>query len=163
MANVTERIDVRTGLTNWLEVMTGMTCADIQAIPDDKWTATFGGCTRPANLLLADTVTNLRWTTAVLKGETSTAYEEGMGNLAAQLTSKADGIAALNEASSAFREALNGASDEILNSSVMAPWQMPTPVIMLAHIAVSHVWYHDGQFNYIQCLLGDDKIHWMGG
>jgi hypothetical protein len=40
-------------------------------------------------------------------------------------------------------------------------WQIPTPLFTLAHIAVSHLWYHDGQLNYIQALLGDEKVHWM--
>ena len=39
---------------------------------------------------------------------------------------------------------------------------MDAPVYMIAQIMVSHIWYHDGQLNYIQSLLGDEKVHWMG-
>ncbi|MEZ5162652.1 MAG: hypothetical protein R2688_02665 [Fimbriimonadaceae bacterium] len=50
-----------------------------------------------------------------------------------------------------------GASDELLNKPITAPFGMEMPVFAIAQIAVSHVWYHDGQLNYIQSLLGDDK------
>jgi hypothetical protein len=137
-----------------------MTTADINAIPDDKWTNTYGGCSRPAGALLADAITMMSWTTDTLKGEKSNAYDD-MGALAGKLGDKAAAVAALAEASQALGAAINGASDELLNSTVEAPWGMPTPVYMLAQIAVSHIWYHDGQLNYIQCMLGDDKVHWM--
>jgi hypothetical protein len=148
-------------LTAWLGVVTGMTIADIKAIPDDKWTTCFGGCARSANALLADTVTNLNWTTEVIHSKESNAYSH-MDALATEFTDKNLAIAKLSEASAALCAAISAASDETLNSTVMAPWQMPTPVFMLAHIAASHIWYHDGQFNYIHGLLGDGKMHWMG-
>ncbi len=156
-----EGMDVRSCLAAWLEVVTGMTVADIAAIPDDKWNEPFGGCTRPGAALLADTVTNLNWTTAALKGQESDAYSH-MASLASDFGNKCAGIDAFKAASAEMATALRECSDETLSSSILALWQMPTPVWMLAHIAVSHIWYHDGQFNYIQSLLGDDKVHWMG-
>lgn len=163
MSTTLEGIDIRGCLTGWLNGLVGMTSGDINAIPDDKWTATFGGCTRPTNMLIADTISLLQWTTEALKGNVIATYEEdGMAKLGAELSTKGVAIAKLAEAAGAFNEALAAASDETLNTTIMAPWQMPTPLYMLAQIAVSHVWYHDGQLNYIQCLLGDEKIHWMG-
>lgn len=155
-----EGVDARGYLTSWLGFVTGMTIKDIQAIPDEKWTATMGGCARPSNALLADTVTMLNWVTETVHGKESKAYES-MDSLAAEFANKETAIAKFNEASAALVAAVKEASDERLNSTVMAPWQMPTPIFMLAHIAVSHIWYHDGQFNYVHCLLGDDKVHWM--
>jgi hypothetical protein len=137
-----------------------MMVADMNAIPDDKWTDTFGGCTRPCNALLADTVTNLTWTIATMKGETSNAYSE-MGALAETFADKAAALEALQAASREFAATLVSASDETLNSTVTAPWNMPVPVFILAEISVNHIWYHDGQLNYVQCLLGDEKVHWM--
>ena len=161
MSTTTQGIDARTSLAAWCGAVTGMTVADIKAIPADKWTSPFGGCTRPANALLADTITMLVWTTAALKGETSDAYDK-MEALAGELVDQTAAISAFTTASAAFGEALTSASEEFLQSSIMTPWQMPTPALMVAHIAVSHIWYHDGQFNYIQSLLGDEKVHWMG-
>jgi hypothetical protein len=33
-------------------------------------------------------------------------------------------------------------------------------MMMIAHVVSSHLWYHDGQLNYIQCLPGDGDYHW---
>jgi len=163
MSTTTEAIDARGYLTGWLTGLTGMFTADINAIPDDKWTATMGGCTRSANALVADAVSLLIWTTEALKGKVT---QDTDGSIMKQLTeefaTKGVAVARLAETTQAFNEALSEASDETLNSTINTPWQMPAPLYMIAQIAVSHVWYHDGQLNYIQCLLGDDKIHWMG-
>jgi len=161
MSTTIQGVDARGYLSGWLQAVTGMTIADIHAIPEEKWTQSFGGCVRSANYLLADTVTNCIWTTAVLKGETSSCYDD-MEALGVTFADKAVAIAAFKTASDDLAEAIQSASDDILNSVVAAPWGMPTPVMTLAHISVSHVWYHDGQFNYIQSLLGDEKVHWMG-
>jgi hypothetical protein len=85
-----------------------------------------------------------------------------MQKMANEIDTKPVAVAKLNEATQGFAAALAEASDETLNSVVTPPWQMPAPLYILAQIAVSHIWYHDGQLNYSQCLLGDDKIHWMG-
>src|SRR6185312_14628442 len=136
MATATEAIDIRDSLTSWLGALTAMTSADVKAIPADKWTVSMGGCARAANELLADTIANLRWTTAALKGESSDAYANGFGGLAAELTNQDEAVAALRQAAAEFSQALKAASDEILNSTVTAPWGMPTPVAMLANVAV---------------------------
>jgi hypothetical protein len=163
MNTTTEGIDARGYLIGGLKGVTGMYSADINAIPDDQWTATHGGCTRPANELTADTISLLIWTAEALKGNVISGDEGAtMKALTAELANKNVAIAKLSEAADAFAAALAGASDETLNSVVTPPWQMPAPLYVLAQITVSHIWYHDGQLNYIQCLLGDDKIHWMG-
>jgi len=56
MSTTMEGIDARGYLIGWLKGVTSMFAADINAIPDDKWTGTFGGCTRPTNELTADAV-----------------------------------------------------------------------------------------------------------
>src|SRR3954466_11965327 len=59
MSTTIQSIDARGYLIGWLKGLTGMYSADINAIPDDKWTATFGGCTRPANELTAEGISLL--------------------------------------------------------------------------------------------------------
>jgi hypothetical protein len=163
MSTTIQGIDARGYLSGWLNGVTSMFAADINAIPDDKWTATFGGCTRPVNMLAADAISLLNWCTEALKGNVISTFEEdGMAKLANEIATKGAAIAKLNEASQGLAAALAEASDETLNNVVTPPWQMPAPLFMIAQIAVSHIWYHDGQLNYVQCLLGDDKMHWMG-
>lgn len=152
-------IDARGYLSGWLNGLTGMFTADINAIPDDKWNVNFGGCTRPASELTADALSLLDWVTKVLEGNKDAEYNEGIKD---DCATKSGAIAKLHSLSEGFGKALVAASDEALGETIMPPWQMEAPLFMIAQIAVSHIWYHDGQLNYIQCLLGDDKVHWMG-
>lgn len=163
MSTTIQGIDARGYLIGWAKGLTGMYSADINAIPDDKWTASFGGCTRSANELTADAISLMIWCTEALKGNVIMDSEGAMmKQLIAEVSNKGVAIAKLAESVDGFVAALAQASDEALSAEVTPPWQMPAPLFMIAQIAVSHLWYHDGQLNYIQCLLGDDKVHWMG-
>lgn len=162
MSTTIEAIDFRSSLTGWLKGITSMTCADINAIPDDKWTATWGGCTRPANVLAADALSTVEWATEALKGNAISVKEDRTAKIAGEITTKAAAIERVTRATENLASAISAASDETLNKVVAAPWGADAPLYLIAQIAVSHIWYHDGQFNYIHCLLGDDKIYWGG-
>lgn len=162
MSTTIQGVDARSYLVGWLKGVTSMFVSDVNAVPDDKWTATFGGRTRPTNQLAADATGLMIWLVPILKGGEAPASDpEASMALAEKMADKQTAIEIFTTASDELAQAIQGASDEILNSSVAAPWGMPTPVFTLAHIAVSHIWYHDGQLNYVHCLLGDDKIYWM--
>lgn len=163
MSTTMEGIDARGYLAGWLDGVSHMTVADIKAVPDDKWTATFGGCTRPANELMADAISLLVWCTDALNGKVENeTYMDMIQTTSAACATKDATIEKFTSASQELGAAIKGASDETLNSVVTPPWQMPAPLYVLCQIAVSHIWYHDGQLNYIHCLLGDGKVHWMG-
>lgn len=161
MAVTAPGIDARATLLGWLTGVTGMYTKDIQATPEDKWNATMGGVARPLSMITADAVALLDWTTAALQGQTrerGDLYEAAQSECATR-----DGaIASIGRAAEGFRRALSAATDEALNSEILPPWQKPTPLFMVATIAVSHLWYHDGQVNYVQALCGDEKVHWLG-
>jgi hypothetical protein len=135
---------------------------DIRAIPADKWTATFGGASRSAMEATADVIGLLNWTTEALKGNVESDIQSYISeDVRAACAEQEGACGALSAAAGAFAGALGSASDEALNSLVTPPWKMDAPLFILCHIAVSHVWYHDGQLNYIQSLLGDGEVHWM--
>ncbi len=162
MSEISNGIDGRAFLSSWLGNLTNMYLADINAIPDDKWTATFGGCTRPASVLTADALSLIGYTTGVLTGSTEGgSEEEQMAKLTEACATKESACATFSALSAGFSEALAGASDEALLAVITTPFGMTMPLYAVAQIAVSHIWYHDGQLNYIQCLLGDEKVHWM--
>lgn len=162
MSITAQGVDARAYLGGWLQGLTGMYTADIQAIPDDQWNATHGGCTKSARDVTADAIGMLDWTTEALKGNVIGLQESYVTEQLKGVCGTKDGACAkLASASKAFAEALASASDDALNGMVTPPWQMDAPLFMIAQIAVSHLWYHDGQLNYIQCLLGDDQVHWM--
>ncbi|MBX3119548.1 MAG: hypothetical protein KF784_10820 [Fimbriimonadaceae bacterium] len=161
MSQVMEGIDARGYLAGWAQALKQMYSADVKAIPADKLNVSPGGVARSSNDLTADTVLLMNWVTEALKGNETKLEEGDYAALGAKLTTADAQIEALSSSIDAFCGALSEASDERLNSTIMAPWGMETPVYMLAQIAVSHIWYHDGQLNYIQALNGDGAVHWM--
>lgn len=155
-------LDPRESLGQWANYMLSNYVSDIPAIPEDKWTASLGGCTRPASEVTAEVVSILDWATNALNGDARTTNEEQLVAEYGERCSTREGAKAeLERCVPAFVQALQGASDERLQSTVTAPWGSELPLIMLAHVASSHLWYHDGQLNYIQCLLGDGGYHWQ--
>jgi hypothetical protein len=155
-------LDARAMLKGWAMALADMTSKDIRAIPEDKWTATFGGATKSACDATVDAISLMRWVNEALKGNViSTDEPDARQQVVGACSSRETAISALNGACREFGEAMSAASDESLNATIMPPWKMPSSLISLANIAVSHIWYHDGQLNYIQMLLGDAKVHWM--
>ncbi|MEZ0326593.1 MAG: hypothetical protein ACAH95_11875 [Fimbriimonas sp.] len=161
MSITTQGIDARSYLSGWMQGLMGMYTKDMNAIPDEQWTKTFGGCTRPANEITADAFGLLVFCTRCMQGDVPQSYGDEMQAMATVMADKAAAGEQIKKICGDFCAALSSASDETLNAEVMPPWQMPTPLYSLCQMAVSHVWYHDGQLNYIQCLLGDDQVHWM--
>lgn len=156
-------IDARGYLSGWLAALSDMYQKDVRAIPEEKWLSTHGGCTRSGCDLTADAIGMLIWTTEALKGNVVILDETYVTPQLKDACSTRNGAcASLVSACEGFSAALANAGDEALNALVTPPWRMDAPLFMIAQIAVSHVWYHDGQLNYIQSLLGDDKVHWMG-
>jgi hypothetical protein len=154
-------VDARKYLARWAGALADMTCKDIRAIPADKWKATFGGSSKSACDSTADAVSLLFWTVEALKGNVvQTDEPDARNRILESCSSQESACVALSHAAKAFGEALTAASDEALNTIVTPPWKMDAPLFMLAQIAASHIWYHDGQLNYIQLLLGDERVHW---
>jgi hypothetical protein len=161
MSTTMQQIDAKAMLTGWLQGVTGMFVSDVNAIPDDKWTATMGGCTRPCSELADDTISFLVWATKCIEqGGTPTMDEAARAALKESCTTKAGAIAAIQNASKSMADALSATTDEILMKTATAPFGMDGSIYGFAQMAVSHVWYHDGQLNYVQCLLGDGDFHW---
>jgi hypothetical protein len=163
MPTTETRLDARAALNGLLSSFTHMFVADIGAIPDDKWDATYGGCTRSAKAMSAEVVSLLYWTADAMRGNANTSDAAYMESRKSDCATKAEAQAAVRAASEEFAAALAGVSEETLLQVVTPPWKVDAPLFAIAHIAVSHLWYHDGQLNYIQCLLGDEKIHWFPG
>lgn len=160
MITVTNGIDAKAFLSGWLGNLVGMYSADINAVPDDKWTATFGGCTRPCSDLTADALSLMVWFTNEATGKPQS--ESVMEELGGACATKDGATAKMKEVCDEFQAALAQTNDEKLLTPVQTPIGMEMPLYAVAQIAVSHIWYHDGQLNYVHCLLGDDKVHWPG-
>ncbi len=160
--SLTQGINPKAYMSQWLDTLVQMYSVDIEAIPDDKWTMTFGGCTRPASDLTVDALGLLKWTTETFAGPVDPNRMESLRNeLNMTCATRAGAKAELQKSAEAFKAALEAASEDQLSSMITAPWGMDAPLFAIVQVAVNHLWYHDGQLNYVHCLLGDDKVHWM--
>src|SRR5436190_21394955 len=102
MSATMEGIDAKGYLSGWLQGLTGMYTADINAIPEEKWCANFGGCTRTACELTADAIAMIDWTTEAMKGNVISGGEEDyMKKVAGDCATKAGAIAKLQASSNA--------------------------------------------------------------
>lgn len=162
MSTTMTTIDGVTNLNNWLQGLTGMYTADINAIPDDKLDWSPGGCARSAKSITTEVVGMCKYAAALCRGEEPQMTEDSLAEAVGNLDTKAKMVEAFSAACQDLSASLTSASPDVLNKVVTPPWQMDAPVYMIAQIMVSHIWYHDGQLNYIQSLLGDEKVHWMG-
>ena len=162
MSQIAEGIDAKGYLTGWVQGLTGMYCADINALPADKLTTSPGGVARSPQHISAEVVGLCKWTSAKLRGEEPEEKSEAdFEKYAATLDTHESICSAIQAATAEFNEALQSAPTDRLNAVVTPPWKMDAPLYMIALIAANHIWYHDGQLNYLQALNGDDKMHWM--
>ncbi len=54
---------------------------------------------------------------------------------------------------------VEGMSSEELNATILTE-EGETTRFERCRFMTLHVWYHSGQLNFIQTLLGDDAWHW---
>jgi uncharacterized damage-inducible protein DinB len=162
MSTTAQPLPNRTAMNEWLGQLVHMYQTDVRAIPADKWDATFGGCTRSARAITTEAVAILAWTAEALEGNVISGTEEdATKEWTEKCRTQESAVAQLRSVAEEFSRAFESASDDVLTKVITPPWQMDAPLYAIVQIAVNHLWYHDGQLNYIQCLLGDDKIHWM--
>lgn len=164
MSAVSTTVDYKGQLVGWIHGLTGMLVADINALPEEALTKSFGGVTRPTNELIADAIGLANWITGHLTGNPGGGIgeEDYIKAFTAKMATKDAAIAEVKRVCGAFADAVAAASDDTLNTVITTPWGMESSIYSLSHIAASHIWYHDGQINYIQALNGDEKVHWMG-
>lgn len=158
MSNVADKIDINAHMVGWLGALTSFYVKDLKALPEDKLTATFGGCSKSPLDITGQVIGLFEFATLALQGKTSTGGEDADVSSYDTMDKL---VAAMQTASGNLAAAIQNASDEIWTQEVMPPWQMKDTVFGIVNTAINHVWYHDGQINTYQCLLGDDKVHWM--
>src|SRR5262245_21898279 len=103
MSVTTQGVDARAYLRGFAGAMVDMAVKDIRAIPEDKWLATYVGCSKSASDAAVDAISVLGWTAGALKGNTSISDEGGFAaQLKAECSTKDGAIAQLQSAGQAF-------------------------------------------------------------
>lgn len=162
MSETLERIDIKAGMVQWLEALSHFFSKDILALPDDKLAVSPGGVCRTPRNIVGEVIGLCKYTTKILSNEEPESYADDHGEKFVANMSTAEELAnAFQAASADLSAAIMNAPDDIWMKEVMPPWQMKDSVFGITNVTINHIWYHDGQLNTYQCLLGDDKVHWM--
>lgn len=135
---------------------------DAGYIPADKLTWVPMACAKSAITILGEIGAGNQMLAEMIRGEKAdrerfqAAREaaEASGTLAPMAEFVMDGCKAACAAIATLSEA-------DLGKNVTAPWGAEIPLAVAIFLPAQHMGYHDGQINYIQLLLGDDKFHWM--
>lgn len=132
---------------------------DLRALPEDAFSNSFGPATRTVadivfevNRVNEDVATEIR-------GETPPPWPEGWITAPDDFQSKDVVVSGFEQSSNKILETINSFSQEELDAPLQTEGGTTTRADRCSFMTL-HIWYHSGQLNFIQTLLGDDKWHW---
>ena|SRR2546421_9561050 len=133
---------------------------DLQALPEEAFTKSFNSTTRTvADIVYEVNLVNDHVGMA-LRGEEPFPWpEEGWIKAPEDLRTKAGVISAFENSSQKIIATVEALSEADLEGMVQTEHGERTRFDRCMFMAL-HMWYHSGQLNYIQTLLGDDGFHW---
>ncbi len=132
---------------------------DLNALPPEVFTRCFGGKSRTVadivhevNMVNDDIGRNMR-------GEPMIDWPEGWITAPENLQSKPEVIEAFRASTARILELVDGYTADDLEAKVTTE-HGETTRFERCRFMVLHVWYHSGQLNFMQTLLGDDGWNW---
>lgn len=134
---------------------------DLEALPEEAFTQRQGGKART----VADFVYEVNLVNdhvgMVLRGEEPFPWPEGGWIVAPSgFSGKTHIIEAFRKSSRRIVETIESFDAGEMESTVTTE-HGPTTRYERCQFMTLHLWYHCGQLNYIQTLLGDDQWHWV--
>jgi hypothetical protein len=142
-----------------LDGISGIFVKDLEALPESAFTQKFGPKTRTvADIVYEVNLVNAHLA-ASMRGEPQGAWPDGWVVAPAEFSDKQVIIDAFKSTMQGVIETVNSFSEE----SMFAPVQTEngeTNVFERCRFMTIHMWYHSGQLNFIQTLVGDDGWHW---
>jgi len=154
------KIDTKKVALGGLKGAFGIFLKDLNALPDEAFENNFGGKTRT----VADIVYEVNLVNdhvgMVMRGEEPFIWPEG-GWITApkEFTTKAVIVKAFEDSS----QKILATVEAFEPGEIEAPLETEdgiTDRFERCRFMTLHVWYHSGQLNYVQTLLGDDGWHW---
>lgn len=162
MSTTATSFDAKTSVSTWIRQIAMMYCKDLDAITNEQFTTSFAGKARTPQSYTAEVIGFNFMVAKILSGE-SPSMPSDEEQIAFQNSVATTEIAKsmMTESAEAMASALEALTPEQLGEEVQTPWGMPITKFGFANLTAGHMWYHDGQLNYVQSLNGDDAIHWM--
>jgi uncharacterized damage-inducible protein DinB len=153
-------MDIKAATVNGLKSACSIFLQDLEALPEEAFCATFGKATRT----VADIVYEVNLVNdhigMVIRGEEPFEWPDGMWIKAPEdFKTKETVVNAFKLSSEKIIATAESFSDEDLEGTVETEHGPRTRFERCRFMGV-HLWYHSGQLNFIQTILGDTEWHW---
>jgi uncharacterized damage-inducible protein DinB len=132
---------------------------DLEALSEDAFNRSLGGKARTVADIVHEVNLVNDHITLTIKGEELFPWPEGWITAPAGQTTKEATLAAFDASSKKTLETVECFSAEELEEKVSTEHGQTTR-FERCRFMMLHLWYHSGQLNFIQTLLGDDEWHW---
>lgn len=155
-------IDAASELAAWTRRVASMYAKDLRALSDEAYQKPVGEKVRSMQDVTAE-VTGFNMMVAKHIGgeEIAMPSDEDRAAFTASLADRAKGIEMILASGEMLASAIESAGPDRLASMTQAPWGEPMSYYLMANLTANHMLYHDGQVNIVQCLHGDDAMHWF--
>lgn len=133
--------------------------SDLEALPEEAFDRVLGGKARTvADIIYEVNLVNDR-IGLTMRGEPLFDWPEGWITAPEDARTKSVALASFKKSSERILETVEGMSEETLTGTITTE-QGETSRFERCHFMEFHIFYHSGQLNFIQTLLGDDGWHW---
>jgi hypothetical protein len=133
---------------------------DLEYLPEEAFNRSFG----PACRTVADIIYELNMVNdhvgLTIRGEERFPWPEGWIKAPADFRTKEAVIAAFTQSIERFIATAEGFSEEDMLVLIPDGDGGETNRFERCRFVALHNWYHSGQLNFVQTLLGDDAFHW---
>jgi len=133
---------------------------DLKALPEEVFTKKFDDKTRSVADLVYETILVNEDVTKVIRGETPPPWPDQKWLTAPKdFQTKEAVINGFEKSVQHTLQTIENLSPRQLEETIQTENGETTRFERCQFMAL-HMWYHSGQLNYIQTLLGDDTFHW---
>jgi uncharacterized damage-inducible protein DinB len=155
-------IDAAAELAIWTRRVASMYAKDLRALTDEAYHRAVGEKARSMQDVTAEVAGFNMMVAKLLRGEDAPMpTDEQRAAFTASLARRADAEQILLSSADALATAIESVGHERLETMTQAPWGEPMSFYFMANLTANHMLYHDGQLNIVQCLHGDDAMHWF--
>ena len=133
---------------------------DLEALPEDAYDRRFGGKARTVADLVYEVNRVNDHVGMVIRGEVPFEWIDGWLTAPEGFGGKAAVIEAFRTSSGRIVSTVERFSAEELEAKLQTDEGETTRAERCRFVAL-HTWYHSGQLNFVQTLLGDDAWHWI--
>jgi len=153
--------DLKSHLRGFTERTYAMLVNDLKAVPVKAQNVGVSGIGRsPLNIVAECAATNGMIAKFLSGVEAQRPAPEERAKLLASFDTAEKALAYLESETNTLYAAIDGLDVATLSEMSDKPFGRPMSKFAIAEVPALHMFYHDGQLNYIQSLLGDTEMHW---